>query len=238
MHLDLGHVGIYRALSEQAGLTSQQEAELFNVLQGKAITELNELVESYDIDSAFKRIFMALPSLNGGKEVIASALELLANTNDKVISALNELQAIADELAVIHPTLPISFDLSELRGYHYHTGVVFSTFTPELGREIARGGRYNNIGEFFGRARAATGFSADLHLLSSLVAKEKIEKQVVYAPRIHDNLLLVAIRDLRAKGCVVVQQLTENSNEIKDLDCTAILEKENQKWVVKPLAKN
>ncbi len=237
-HLDLGHVGIYRALSEQAGLTSQQEAELFNVLQGKAITELNELVESYDIDSAFKTIFVTLPSLNGGSEVIASALKLLANTNDKVISALNELQAIADELAVIHPTLPISFDLSELRGYHYHTGVVFSTFIPELGREIARGGRYNNIGEFFGRARAATGFSADLRLLSSLVAKEKLGKQVVYAPRIHDDLLLVAIRDLRAKGCVVVQQLTENSNEIKDLNCTAILEKENQKWVVKPLAKN
>ena len=158
VHLDLGHVGIYRALSDQAGLTQQQESELFEVLQRKAITELNELVESFDIEDKFKQIFIALPTLNGGCEALDKATEILADTNDAVILAINELQSIATKLSKVFPLLAVSFDLSELRGYHYHTGIVFAAFIPGLGREIARGGRYDNIGEFFGRARAANRF--------------------------------------------------------------------------------
>ena len=236
VHLDLGHVGIYRALSEQAGLTQQQETELFDVLQRKAKTELDELLNNYHISEEFKHIFATLPSLNGGGEVITSALELLANSNEKVVSALEELQHIAEKLSIIYPSLPVSFDLSELRGYHYHTGVVFTTFVPGVGREIARGGRYDNIGAFFGRARAATGFSSDLRLLSSLVHQEKEEKEVVYAPLIDDPSLFEAVRDIRASGVTVIQQLSDKLNEMEELSCTAILEKEDQNWIVKSLA--
>ncbi len=237
VHLDFGHVGIYRALSDQAGLTQQQESELFEVLQRKAITELNELVESFEIEDKFKQIFIALPTLNGGCEVLDKAIEILADTNDTAILAINELQSIAIKLSKVFPVLAVSFDLSELRGYHYHTGIVFAAFIPDLGREIARGGRYDNIGQFFGRARAATGFSADLKLLSSLVydsVQDNIE-QIIYAPDVDDQLLRELVRDLRAKGITVVQQLPGHPDEIKELDCTGILDKENQKWVVKPL---
>ncbi len=235
VHLDLGHVGIYRALSEQAGLTQQQEAELFDVLQRKARTELDELLASYKIDGEIKHIFATLPTLNGGRDVIASAIKLFTNTNKKVISALEELQCIAEKLSIIYPSLPVSFDLSELRGYHYHTGVVFATFIPGVGREITRGGRYDNVGEFFGRARAATGFSSDLRLLSSLAQREMEEQKLVYAPLVDDPSLFVAVRDLRASGVTVVQQLSFSLNEMEDLACTAILEKENQSWIVKSL---
>ena len=235
VHLDLGHVGIYRALSEQAGLTQQQEAELFDVLQRKARTELDELLASYKIDGEIKHIFATLPTLNGGRDVIASAIKLFTNTNKKVISALEELQCIAEKLSIIYPSLPVSFDLSELRGYHYHTGVVFATFIPGVGREITRGGRYDNVGEFFGRARAATGFSSDLRLLSSLAQREMEEQKLVYAPLVDDPSLFEAVRDLRASGVTVVQQLSFSLNEMEDLACTAILEKENQSWIVKSL---
>lgn len=235
VHLDLGHVGIYRALSEQAGLTQQQEAELFDVLQRKARTELDELLANYKIDGEIKHIFATLPTLNGGKDVIASAIKLFTNINKKVISALEELQCIAEKLSTIYPSLAVSFDLSELRGYHYHTGVVFATFIPGVGREITRGGRYDNVGEFFGRARAATGFSSDLRLLSSLAQREMEEQKLVYAPLVDDPSLFEAVRDLRASGVTVVQQLSDSLNEMEDLACTAILEKENQSWIVKSL---
>ncbi|MCK5829512.1 MAG: ATP phosphoribosyltransferase regulatory subunit [Methylococcales bacterium] len=237
VHLDLGHVGIYRALSNQAGLTEQQESELFDVLQRKAITELNELVNGYSIDEKFKNIFISLPSLNGGIDVLDRATKVLADTNDSVTHALSELRTIANKLSIVFPSLPVSFDLSELRGYHYHTGIVFATFTPQVGREITRGGRYDNIGDFFGRARAATGFSADLKLLASLcIDKEGSLEQLIYAPYVEDNSLMEAIRDLRANGVSVVQQLPGHGNEIEELACTDILEKENQNWVVKPLS--
>lgn len=235
VHLDLGHVGIYRALSDQAGLTQQQETELFEVLQRKARTELNALVADFDISEKFKTIFLTLPTLNGGLDVLNTAKEVLADTNDSVIHALSELQAIANKLSTSFPNLPVSFDLSELRGYHYHTGIVFATFIPEVGREIARGGRYDNIGEFFGRARAATGFSADLRMLTSLSQQSKEQQQLVYAPFIDDSSLTETVRDLRAKGIAVVQQLPGHSDEVKELACTDILEKDNQNWVIKPL---
>lgn len=237
VHLDLGHVGIYRTLSEQAGLTQQQETALFDVLQRKARTELNELVAGLEIEEHYKNVFIALPTLNGGREVLTRATDIFSHTNEEIKQALNELDAIATKLSIHFPSLPVSFDLSELRGYHYHTGLVFATYIPEMGKEIARGGRYDNIGEFFGRARAATGFSADLKLLSSLsqTANNK-KKPLVYAPFRDDSELTETVRDLRAKGIAVVQQLPGHSNEIEELACTGMLEKENQRWVVKPLA--
>ncbi|MCK5925514.1 MAG: ATP phosphoribosyltransferase regulatory subunit, partial [Methylococcales bacterium] len=168
VHLDLGHVGIYEVLSKQAGLNDQQESELFDVLQRKATTELQVLINKYPIEAKFKKIFLALPQLNGNVDILAHATEILKDTGAEIKQALKDLRALSEHLMPIFPELSITFDLAELRGYHYHTGIVFSAFTTDFGREIARGGRYDNIGSVFGRARPATGFSADLRLLTSL----------------------------------------------------------------------
>lgn len=238
VHLDLGHVGIYRALSRQAGLTVQQESELFDVLQRKARPELAELMDSYTIDSDIKAMLLKLPELNGGKDTINKARAVFSKANDDVKTALADLETIAEKLTVRFPSLPISFDLAELRGYHYHTGVVFAAFVPSVGREIARGGRYDNIGAVFGRARPATGFSADLKLLSSLSKQScQIEqRELIFAPHSDDVALNEKIRDLRARQQAVVQQLPGQTGSAKDLGCTSILELDNQNWVVRPLA--
>ena len=235
VHLDLGHVEIYRTLSEQAGLDKQQETDLFDVLQRKASTELHELVATFSISEKYKTIFIALSTLNGGIEILDKAQQILVDTSPLVVTALNDLKRIADKLTQLFPHLPISFDLSELRGYNYHTGVVFAAFIPQLGREIARGGRYDNIGEVFGRSRAATGFSADLRVLASLTQPSSGDDALIYAPLSDDLSLMETIRDLRAKGVAVVQQLPNHPHERDELECTAILEKHNETWVVKPL---
>lgn len=237
VHLDLGHVGIYRELSAQAGLNPQQESELFSLLQGKAKTELVELINSYAIAEPFKLMLLKLIELNGSEEVLKKAQQVFAGANDKVKQALGELQAIADKLAVLFPELPINFDLAELRGYHYHTGVVFAAFVPNVGREIARGGRYDNIGKIFGRARPATGFSADLKFLASLgKADYQAEASTaIFAPCDEDYELIVKIRDLRAQGLVVIQQLPGQLGGAQELNCSSVLEKHNQNWLVKPL---
>ena len=237
VHLDLGHVGIYRELSAQAGLNSQQESELFTLLQGKAKTELVELINSYTIAKPFKQMLLKLIELNGNAEILTKAVQVLAGANEKVKQALSELQTIADTLAMLFPNLPIHFDLAELRGYHYHTGVVFAAFVPSIGREIARGGRYDNIGKIFGRARPATGFSADLKLLASL-GKENYQpefKTMIFAPCNDDYNLTLKIRELRAQGLVVIQQLPYQTGGAREVDCNAVLEKHNQNWLVKPL---
>jgi len=238
VHLDLGHVGIYRALSRQAGLTCQQESELFDVLQRKARPELAELMDSYTLDNDLKLMLLKLPELSGGKDTINKARAVFSKANDDVKKALADLETIAEKLSARFPSLPISFDLAELRGYHYHTGVVFAAFVPSVGREIARGGRYDNIGAVFGRARPATGFSADLKLLSSLGKQScQIEqRELIFAPYSDDVALSEKIRDLRARQQAVVQQLPGQTGSAKDLGCTSILELDNQNWVVRPLA--
>jgi ATP phosphoribosyltransferase regulatory subunit len=237
VHLDLGHVGIYRELSTQAGLTTRQESELFDVLQRKAKTELVELMEAYPIEPCFKPLFLKLIELNGDHTVLTLARDIFAEAGDKINQALADLQAIADKLAALYPSLPINFDLAELRGYHYHTGMVFAAFMPNVGREIARGGRYDNIGKTFGRARPATGFSADLKLLVAL--SKTTDKQetpaIIFAPWVEDDTLLEKMSILRAQGQVVIQQLPNQVGGTQELRCNFVLEKHNQNWQVLPL---
>ncbi|MDT4288187.1 ATP phosphoribosyltransferase regulatory subunit [Methylomonas sp. MO1] len=238
VHLDLGHVAIYRALAEHAGLNPQQEAELFDVLQRKARTELAELLAEFEIDARYKDIFNALPKLNGGRDILDKAKALLTGFAgaDEIVGALADLQGISDKLRRDFPALTVSFDLAELRGYHYHTGMVFAAFVPALGKEIARGGRYDNIGEVFGRARAATGFSADLKVLASMFKVDDEAAQVVFAPFAEDADLREAVRDLRAQGVAVIQHLPEQQGGAEQQGCNAILEKHNQQWVVRSIS--
>lgn len=238
VHLDLGHVGIYRALVEQAQLNPQQEAALFDVLQRKAKAELCELIDGYQLSDALKSIFLTLPELNGGRKVLQDARRLLPGDNAQINKALTDLEFLADALQRRFPSLPVSFDLAELRGYHYHTGAVFAAFVPTVGREIARGGRYDNIGQVFGRARPATGFSADLKLLASLAKSERNNEskpEKILAPYDQDDALRELVRDLRTQGRTVIQQLPDQLGNEVDLSCTSQIIKNDQGWIVAPL---
>ncbi|NBV76218.1 MAG: ATP phosphoribosyltransferase regulatory subunit [Methylococcaceae bacterium] len=236
VHLDLGHVGIFGSLSQAAGLSSEQEAELFDVLQRKAVAELHELVESFAIDASHKQALAALAKLNGDRTILNQAQQLFGDQLTDLNTALADLSQLADKLQRDFPQLAVSFDLGELRGYHYHTGIVFAAFIPSVGREIARGGRYDNIGQIFGRARAATGFSADLRILVNLyrASVSQSRKTIIFAPSVDDSDLYQQIRDLRAQGITVIEHLPNQSGQAQDLGCTAILEKQDTHWVVKP----
>jgi ATP phosphoribosyltransferase regulatory subunit len=238
VHLDLGHVGIYRALAEEAALTHAQESELFDVLQRKARPELKDLLESYNLTVDLKTALLKLPELNGDKTILAKARELFKSANAQ--KALDDLDAISTALARYFPSLSISFDLAELRGYHYHTGVIFAAFVPSIGKEIARGGRYDNIGAIFGRERPATGFSADLKVLTALNKQngiEQPERELIFAPYIEDVVLCETIRDLRAQGRAVVQQLPNQIGGAIELNCTAVLVKNlDGIWVVESIS--
>ncbi len=237
IHLDLGHVGIYRALAEQAGLSEVQEGELFAILQRKARPELKELLAELTIDTELKALLLKLPELNGDQSALATTVALFAKAAPEVKQAITELQAMIEKLARRFPALAISFDLAELRGYHYHTGIVFAAFVPEVGKEIARGGRYDNIGEVFGRARAATGFSADLKVLAALAKRNTPTqaRELIFAPCLEDTALHEKIRELRSQQQAVVQQLPGQSGSAKEMGCTAVLEHDHFNWVVKPL---
>jgi ATP phosphoribosyltransferase regulatory subunit len=233
IHLDLGHVNIFRGLSKQAGLSEDQESALFEVLQRKAFDETKELLSSFCLEQKWQDVFISLLSLNGDVSVLEKAKKQLSIGDESVQSALQDLQNIADELGRYYPSLPLYFDLAELRCYQYQTGVVFAAFTPGVGSEVARGGRYDNIGEVFGKAQPATGFSADLKVLSRLSTSVEQEKQdIILAPdsSMDDgNDLYELIRNLRASGKTVIQELVGTAGQP---DHSAVISKIDGKWVV------
>lgn len=234
VHLDLGHVGIYRGLAHQAGLDSNREAELFAILQRKDRTELIEFLRLAEVGGVASEHLMALLDMNGPHDILAHARERLGAAGDFVESALTDLDAIALRLGRLFPALPVNFDLAELRGYHYQTGVVFAAFVPGYGREIARGGRCDDIGKAFGCARPATGFSADLRVLARLAEEsaDSAESLAIFAPAGEDPDLHEAIRDLRAMGKVVLQELPGQAGSASDMGCGFELRKIGSEWKV------
>ncbi|RMG32316.1 MAG: ATP phosphoribosyltransferase regulatory subunit [Gammaproteobacteria bacterium] len=238
IYLDLGHVGIYRSLARQAGLDADQETTLFAALQRKAHPEISELVSGFGLDARLAAMFNALADLNGGPEVLERAGAVLGDAPAEVGEAIDYLRALGEHLAQCLPDVPVHYDLAELRAYNYQTGVVFAAFVPGQGTEVARGGRYDQVGEKFGRARPATGFSADLKTLMVLGGRQSLGGEAegaILAPAQGDSALEEKIAELRHAGEVVVRELPGQPMEPAEAGITARLEAQAGAWIVVPL---
>ncbi len=236
VHMDLGHVGIYRGLARAAGLSGTLEQQLFDALQRKAVDEVHVLTTGLQPD--LSAMLRSLTELCGSREVLNEARVRLGRAPASVLAALDDLLAIADRLAARFPELPLYFDLGELRGYNYHTGVVFAVFVPGVGQSIAQGGRYDDIGADFGRARPATGFSTDLKTLVTLGRAEVVMPSGgIWMPDSGDSALWQQVCQLRSEGQRVVQALPgQPLSAAREADCDRQLIQQDGRWQVLPLA--
>jgi len=233
--IDLGHVGIFRALSVAAGLTERQESQLFDALQRKAVPEIEALLGEWQLADDIGARLKELAWLNGGVEVLARARQCLGD-DAAIVAALDQLEGLAEFVGRQRPDVALHFDLAELRGYHYHTGVVFAAYVPGQGRAIAQGGRYDDIGRVFGRSRPATGFSADLNGLMRLADVAPAVSGGVFAPACEDAALQASLAEkvvaLRASGERVVAGLPGQSGGAVEAGCERILVAVDGQWVI------
>ncbi|MDP1615167.1 MAG: ATP phosphoribosyltransferase regulatory subunit [Methylococcales bacterium] len=228
IHLDLGHVAVFRGLIKGAGISRELENELFSVLQAKDISTLQELC--LKLKKNTRDALLLLPELYGDKNILADAMKRLPDY-PIIRTALNELSVVEKELKLVVDR--VAFDLADLRGYHYHTGMVFAAYAKGCSSAIALGGRYDEIGKVFGRARPATGFSMDLRELSRLV-KPKTYPKGIRAPFDKKNKELEnMIQQLRKAGQIVVMELPGQRSE--SLVCDRQLVLLDGKWIVKEI---
>ena len=233
LYLDLGHVGIFRGLARQAGLEDAAEMALFDALQRKALPEVRALVEAFGVDEPVARMLCRLGELNGGEAVLDEARIELDAAADDVKSALDYLSRLAGALRARRPDIPVHYDLAELRAYQYQTGIVFAAFAPGQGTELARGGRYDDIGKAFGRARPATGFSADLRAVLLLVpSAPDAEEGAVFAPWVDDPELRQLVDGLRREGQRVISELPGQTGDAAAMGCSRVIRQRNGRWVV------
>ena len=163
--LSLSHVGLYRALVAEQGISDAQEIRLRDVLLRKSIPDLNELNSEFGDDVL--KPFITLINLQGGKVTLLQAAESLPKLPE-ISAAISELTMVVDQIHASYPDVSLHLDLSDVAGYRYYTGIKHSAYIPGRGRTVAKGGRYDSIGEQFGRPRPATGFSVDLKTLVKL----------------------------------------------------------------------
>ena len=233
IHIDIGHVGFFRDLSKQAGLDQSQETTLFDMLQRKAQPEIISWLAKLEVNSDVIQALEKLAMLNGGEEVLKEARDLPGFASKTSQGYFDDLGVLSDRIAESYPEVEINYDLAELRGYHYETGIVFAAYCPGEGRELARGGRYDGIGERFGRARATTGFSADLKTLMRLGGfQPQQSSEKIFAPAGDDLELIQQIQQLRKQGSCVVQSLPGQLETASDMGCSTELIKQNDQWVI------
>lgn len=205
--LDIGHVGIYRGLADFAELDDEQEQALFSAMQRKALPEILKLLSGYAIAEEASDMLAALSELNGDVSVLDKAKQTLQKAPAPVLKSLDSLILLAEMAQQRLPDIQLNFDLAELRGYHYHTGVVFAAYQSNSAQAIALGGRYDDIGQDFGHAQPATGFSLDLKKLVTSFPKPTEKRQVISTVWSADPQQLELVADLREQGHIVVFDL-------------------------------
>ena len=233
VHVDLGHVGIYSGLIEQLDITDEQEAILFDTLQKKAAAELEKEISEWSISSKFADMLMGLIQLSGGVETLTESRQVLARAGAKVNESIDELEKISESVLKQVKNAPLFFDLAELSGYHYYTGMAFTAYVPGQGQGIAFGGRYDDIGRAFGRSRPATGFSTDLKTLFNLTNKQFESRLGIFAPCSEVPGLSEMIDSLRESGEIVIRQLPEQVGGASEMNCDRELVLEGGQWKVK-----
>lgn len=234
-HVDLAHVGVFRALTEAAGLDAERRDELFDALQRKARSAVEGLLGAWSVPAQLARAIVGMLDLNGGPEVLSAARKMFSAW-PQALEAIADLEAIARRVNAASPEADVCFDLAELGGYHYYTGAMFSAFVPGRGRAVAKGGRYDGIGRAFGRNRAATGFGADLRELVRVGERGAPALRGIVAPPDEDAELVAEIARLRAAGERVVRRLPGDQAAAADLGCDRELVRRGGRWTVSKIS--
>jgi ATP phosphoribosyltransferase regulatory subunit len=205
------------------------------MLYKKSVPEINEYLALMPMDNNVRQMLMELAWLNGDISVLHEAREKLKGATGDVHQAIDDMAQVAEQIQNRYPSTSLHCDLAEVRGIQYHTGIVFAAYKTGVGQSIAQGGRYNNIGRFFGRARPATGFSADLRSLIKLGTLSSRQKNAIFAPADNDPMLQQKIEELRQSGERVILQLSDQRGGAKELDCDRQIVTRSGQWIVETI---
>jgi len=227
--LDVGHVGVYEAVLADVGPDTDVGDAVFDALQRKSRPDLDRVLG--DLPMELADALRALTELHGSVEVLDRGRRLLGHI-PAVARALDEVEQVLAAISRAHPDVALYIDLAELRGFRYHTGLVFAAYVEGLGTAVAKGGRYDDVGSVFGRARPATGFACDLKALAAAATSGDGDGRVISAPVSDDPGLAATVATLRNEGNMVITAL----NGEHDHRCIEQLVKHGDSWVCEPLS--
>ncbi|MCK5359810.1 MAG: ATP phosphoribosyltransferase regulatory subunit [Gammaproteobacteria bacterium] len=234
LHIDLGHMGVFQGLCRAEELDASAQDRLTSAIGSRSRDDVTRLCETLDISARATDLFVLLTSCSGDVDSLPEVAEKFSAASNEVSLAFENLITISSSLKKKLTGSRLYFDLAAIKGKSYHNGLVFSVYMPGPGRAIASGGRYDDIGIAFGRARAATGFSLDLRALSSYVDDSKPQSKTIIVNYDEDADLLETVRQLRTSGKRVIYNYAGSDSESADSNDEEVsqLVKKNGKWIV------
>ena len=232
--LVLGHVGIYQSIVAGTSLSTSAQERLFQAVQNKSEPDIEATLANAGAGADVLRHVAALPGLIGRKDILDAARQALAGAPDDVGRAIDELAGLAERLERSHASIELRFDLAELAGYGYHTGPVFSAYTSDFGRALAKGGRYDRVGARFGRERAATGFDVNLKDLLACRSAAAVAEGAIWVHDVDaDPQIRSLVATLRADGDRVLIALGDRDQ--RPAHCDRELVRTSSGWQVVPV---
>lgn len=225
--VDLADARIVRALLDGLRLQPGTLQLLHAALAAKDAAQVRELLKG--APAAIVQALVTLLQLYGDATVLAQARSSLPKLN-AITSALDQLEWLSGHLDGVK----VSFDLADMRGYAYYSGAMFSVYAPGATDAVARGGRYDEVGEVFGRKRPAVGFSLDIKTLVGVVQPQPL-RAAIRAPWAEDAQLRATISALRNAGETVVCVLPGHESEIEEFHCDRCLMQVDGQWVVQAI---
>lgn len=229
--LDLGDARILRGLLAGVMVSAEVLEQVYAALASKDSAQLREL--SRDFPADVRQALLLLPTLYGDAEVLdVAGRELPARP--LVRAALDDLRWLSQRVAQAHPEVRIGFDLADIGGNGYYSGVRFAVFAEDSPYAVANGGRYDEVGAVFGRNRPAVGFSLDVKTLAALAPPRPLHA-AIRAPWAEDAALRSAVRVLREQGETVVRVLPGHEHEGQEFDCERELVLTDGRWTVRAL---
>ncbi len=232
LHVDLGHMGIFQGLSRTENLNAQAQEKLSTAIGSRSRDDVAQVCESLGLSQRATELFVLLTAASGEVDTLSSVSDKFSGASEDVRESFENLSQISTSLKKRLPATRLYYDLAALKGQSYHNGLVFSVYMPGSGRAIASGGRYDDIGKAFGRARAATGFSLDLRAISSYVKQSDTKsEQLIFASFKDDPALFEAVRQLRQQGRRVIF-CYDNEQPDKNSENSIQLILKDGKWIV------
>ena len=228
--LDIGHVGVYQAVFAAADI-DQNDTDIFDALQRKSAPDL--AVALQDKPAKTREWLTALMNMHGDIDTLDRARQTFGSSVPAVSQAIDQIETVIKALSAVAQDIDWYVDLAELRGLNYHTGLVFAAYAKGAGQALANGGRYDSVGQIYGRARAATGFAVDLKTLLAQGRYTANSQGAISVPAIMDTKLESLINDLRANGQIVIRALLNEHDERCDREIVLI----DDVWTVRPIGK-
>lgn len=228
--LDIGHVGVYQAVFAAADI-DQNDTDIFDALQRKSAPDLAVALQDKPVQT--REWLTALMNMHGDIDTLDRARQTFGSSVPAVSQAIDQIETVIKALSAVAQDIDWYVDLAELRGLNYHTGLVFAAYAKGAGQALANGGRYDSVGQIYGRARAATGFAVDLKTLLAQGRYTAKSQGAISVPAIMDTKLESLINDLRANGQIVIRALLNEHDERCDREIVLI----DDVWTVRPIGK-